>query len=237
MIKETGLFKPGLKKSMSPVYLAMPTILNDELYFMNNKKAVQSHIRLITPSKTADINNRIYINAFNKYFGLGMSSVMFREVREYRSLAYGVYAFVSMPQKFSNPGYLYGAMTTQGDKTNEAITVFTNLIDTMPQEKAAIENLKKALLFSFNSQTPSFRQNTVQIAYWMSQGYVEDPRRAQFEAASTLTMDDINRFYNEFIKERKHSISIVGDKSRIDMEKLKQEGEFTEVKLSKIYKK
>ena len=166
-----------------------------------------------------------------------MSSVMFREVREYRSLAYGVYAYMAMPQRFSDPGYLYGAMTTQGDKTNEAIKVFTNLIDTMPQEAETIDNLKKSLLFSFNSQISSFRQKNAVVAYWIKQGYTDDPRRQQFERVATLNMEQINHFYNEFVKERKHCISVVGDKNRFDMEELKKEGTLTEVKLKKIYKK
>jgi predicted Zn-dependent peptidase len=237
LIKQMDLFHIGLKKSSSPVYLTLPTLSNDVIYFMNNKKAVQSHIRLTTPSKIADADNRAYINAFNKYFGIGMSSVMFREVREYRSLAYGVYAYMAKPQRFSDPIYLNAAMTTQGDKTNEAIRVFTNLIDTMPQESETIDNLKKSLLFSFNSQITSFRQKNAVVAYWIKQGYTEDPRKVQVDLVTTLTMDQINHFYDEYVKERKHCISLVGDKNRFDLEGLKKEGSITEVKLKKIYKK
>ncbi len=237
LIKQMDLFHIGLQKSNSPVYLTLPTLSNDVIYFMNNKKAVQSHIRLLTPSKTANAEERVYVSAFNKYFGIGMSSVMFREVREYRSLAYGVYAYMAMPQRFSDPGFLYGAMTTQGDKTNEAITVFTNLIDTMPQEPETIDNLKKSLLFSFNSQISSFRQKNAVVAYWMKQGYTEDPRKKQVELVATLSMGQINHFYEEFVKERKHCISIVGDEKRIDMDKLANEGAITKVKMKKIYKK
>ena len=236
-LKDAALFSNKMRMSMSPIFLPLPEVKVSELYFMNNKNAVQSHIRLTIPSKPAEARERFYTNAFNKYFGLGMSSIVFREVREYNSMAYTAYAYVDMPFNFFNPLSLNGAMTTQADKTTDAIDLFTNLIVDMPIQEKSIDVLRTSLLRSFNSKTPSFRYKSQAVAYWMRQGYNEDPRLKQYRLYENLSIDDIKQFYGAFVSSRKYKMSVVGDAERIDMEKLKEEAVYKEVKFKDIYKK
>ena len=237
LINETAIFTPGLYRSDSPIYLELPKLSTDRLYFMNNKKAVQSHIRISIPSKSADIADRNYVTAYNKYFGLGMSSVVFREIREYRSLAYGVYAYMDMPFNFSNDAHFTASMTTQGDKTNESIKVFMDLIENMQIQGNAVEGLQRSLTNSFNSKTPSFRKKSLLVSYWIRQGYYTDPRNEQFELYKKLTADDIMHFYRAFVPGRKSCITIVGDEKRFDLDSLKQNKEYKKLKLKDIYLK
>ncbi len=237
MLLANNPFSVDLRRSTSPIDRIARNINDNQVYFMENKKAIQSHIRFSIPSKKADATERIYAPAFNRYFGLGMSSIVFREIREFRSLAYGTYAYVSTPFNFNNPARFNAMMTTQADKTNKAIKVMLNLMDSMPGTGEDIEPLKQSILRSYNSQLPGFRQNSILVAYWMRQGYTQDPRINQAEKIKKLGVDDIMRFYNSFVSGRSHNISVVGDSKRIDMEKLENRGQFTKLKLKDIYKK
>jgi len=236
-LREASLFNSKMKMSMSPVFMPLPKVNINELYFMNNKNAVQSHIRLTIPSIPAEARERLYASVFNNYFGIGMSSIIFKEVREYNSMAYSAYAYVSLPFNFFNPISLNGVMTTQADKTTGAIDLFTSLITDMPMQENSIEVLSNSLLRSSNSKTPSFRYKSQVVAYWMRQGYNEDPRIMQNQLIKNLSMDDIKRFYGAFVSGRKYRMSVVGDAERIDMEKLKKEAVYKEVEFKDIYKK
>jgi len=237
LLAEQRLFAQNLRRSDSPVDLIAHPIDNNHLYFMENKKAIQSHINITVPSKKADETNRTYITAFNRYFGYGMSSIVFREIREFRSLAYSAYAYLYVPFNFDNPTLLKASMTTQADKTNEAVKVMVNLIDSMPKQDESIDFFKQAILRSYNSQVPGFRNKSQTVAYWLRQGYSQDPRIKQYEMIQGLDVYHIMKVYEHFVLGHFHNISIIGDSKRFDLEKLKSQNLFEELKLKDIYKK
>ncbi|HAQ38399.1 MAG TPA: hypothetical protein DCQ58_07815, partial [Saprospirales bacterium] len=71
------------------------------------------------------------ISAFNEYYGGGMSSIVFQEIREAKALAYSTYGFYSNPAKKEDPykaGFYVG---TQSDKLTEAFDAMITLIEDM----------------------------------------------------------------------------------------------------------
>ena len=55
---------------------------------IDDSNAVQSQIYFIAKGKTLNEKDRNIAPVFNKYFGSGMASIIFQEIREFRSLAY-----------------------------------------------------------------------------------------------------------------------------------------------------
>ena len=43
------------------------------------------------------LDDRLTARTFNKYFGSGMSALVFQEIREFRSLAYSAYGIFQIP--------------------------------------------------------------------------------------------------------------------------------------------
>ena len=76
-----------------------------------------------------DDSNRIQSNAYNKYFSGGMSSIVFQEIREFRSLAYSSWASYNTPWHNNKEGNFMGYVGCQADKTLEAILVFKDIKD------------------------------------------------------------------------------------------------------------
>ncbi len=58
---------------------------------------------------------------FNEYFGYGLSSIVFQEIRESKALAYSTYAYYSNPQKAKEAHYLSAYVGTQPDKISEKL--------------------------------------------------------------------------------------------------------------------
>ena len=206
------------------------------IYFMHDKKAIQSQIKLCVLSdknKTADVFD---CKVFNQYFCGNMSSLVFQEIREFRSLAYYAGGRYKMPYNRKAPAFYYGAMKTQADKTNEAIAVYTDLLKNLPEKPERIETIKNGLKQSINSGRPGFRYMSNQVPGWKYLGFTEDPNKMWYPKFDDISFDQVTDFYKNYIKDKPMVITIVGDKSRIDVDDLKKYGKVIEVKKKDILK-
>ena len=224
----------GARKSISPIIRKLPTLSHNMLYYLKDKNAIQTHLKFNIPSRAISNSERAYLRPFNKYFGLGMNSVLFREVREFRSLAYNIYGYYLTPYKFTKPGYLRIALSTQADKTIDASLLVDSILNNTSIDEESINSLRSYLMNSINSDVPSFRNKSNWVQYWQMQGYKQDPRILFYSVYSGLKEIDIEGFYSLNVKGRKYILSIVGDSKRFDIDVLKSNSEFIEVKLKKL---
>jgi predicted Zn-dependent peptidase len=226
-----------LKRSNSPLEPVPAEITEHEVFFVDNKDALQSHIRLNITSLPVTGDQRLIMPLFNRYYGLGMSSVIFRQVREYNALAYGAYGYLRAPFNFKKPARFDAWMSTQADKTDDALNLLLTLVDSMPEEHAPLEPYKQAFLRSLNAQLPGFRSNSFVLSKWLRQGYKDDPRRRQYLIGGQVMLDEIDYIFGTYIKGRYHRLNIVGDSRRIDMEHLQNDGRFHKLKFKDIYRR
>ena len=221
----------------SPIIRPLQPLNNYSLLFLNDKKAVQSQIKIVTPSKSLWQEDRLATKPFNLYFGRGLNSVVFREIREYRSLAYSAWATFKNPYKFTSPSYLYCSTSTQADKTKETIDIFTGLIDNMPTNTLRLAMIKNSLLNSINNRNINFRNMSSQIARWKLEGFKGDPNTYYFDYYQNMRWENIHEFYNSNVAGRYRWITIVGNSKSFDPKKLIKFVDFQELKLKDIYTK
>ena len=221
----------------SPVIRPLQELQNYSLLFLNDKKAVQSQIKIVVPSRALWKENRLGTKPFNTYFGNGLNSLVFREIREYRSLAYSAWATFKNPYKFTSPGYLYCSTSTQADKTKETLEVFSNLIDSMPEDPMRLNIIKNSLLNSINSTNPDFRNISLTISQWKLMGFDDDPRRDYFDYYQNLKWGNIQEFYLSNVSGRYRWITIVGNKDKFNPQTLLKFSDYQEVKLKSIFTK
>ena len=154
-----------------------------------------------------------------------MSSIVFQEIREFRSLAYSSWASYNTPWHNDKEGNFMGYVGCQADKTLEAISVFKDIALNMPLKPERLEQTKSSLIKGINSKRPNFRRFPSMVSSWMMKGYTEDPRKTQVDYFNTMSFDDIVNFQKEHVSNQPMTITILTDKERIDMEELKKFGE------------
>ena len=223
-----------MNRGMSPYLRDLETYSQSRVYLLNDDNAIQSHIRISIPSNRLDSDGRNLLKPYNNYFGIGMNSIVFKEVREYRSLAYGAWAYYSVPYRFDKPGYFSAGMSTQSDKTNSALHLLDSLINKMPQHKNNIPALKSYLTRSINSEIPSFRQKSYVVQYWKKQGYTSDPRKSAMYLYNKMEMQNIISFHELNVAGKSSTTCIVGNSKRFDIEKIKINKVYKEIKLKDI---
>jgi predicted Zn-dependent peptidase len=179
--------------------------------------------------------SRTSCQGFNQYLDGSMSSVLFQEIREFRSLAYAIRGDYKLSFDFEKPGYFSGFLTTQSDKTADALDAFQSVITDLPRKPERVESIRKSLTLSINADLPGFRYRSETVSRWMAQGYKEDPRKSRYVHYENLEFREIQDFFDQNLKDKPWLVTIVGDTRRIDMEDLARYGEVEIVSLKEIF--
>ena len=190
----------------------------------------------MAPCPTVD--ERLRLNLWSRYFGNGMSSVMFQEIREMRSLAYGAYGYAMTPSLMLMPNYstAYVAyMSTQADKTNEALHLLDSLFTDMPLREKNVEACKLDLLNSINNSYPTFRNIGSTILFDKRMGYTANPEEETVKKIHGYTKDDINDFFTTQVKGKPRITIVVGNKKTMDMKELAKYGRIVELKKEDLW--
>ena len=164
-----------------------------------------------------------------------MSSIVFQEIREFRSLAYSTFAQYSLaPMEGKNNSFI-GYVGCQADKTIESVRVMNDIILNKPEKPERLEMIKSSLIESSKTSRPSFRNLIESIESWKRQGFDDDPNKVLLEQYNNLSFKSIVDFYKAEIQNKPMIITIVGDVSRFNLEELKRYGEIIMVKKSDLF--
>ncbi len=210
------------------------TAASNQVYF-TNYEMVQAEINWRHTADQFDINKAPLIRAYNEYFGGGMSSVVFQEIRESRALAYSTYSVYSQASEKGKNDILVAYVGTQADKLNDAITAMNELLNNMPDNEESFNQAREAIISSIEAER--INKTDVFFTYLdaMDKGIDVDDRMAIYEAIKTIQYKDVKAFQEKNVKGQKWLISVVGSKDKIKMDDLKKYGELHIVTLEEIF--
>lgn len=172
---------------------------------------------------------------FNQYFGGGMNTVVFQELRESRGLAYSAFASYNEPWRKNHPENFYTYIISQNDKMPDCIRVFNSIIDTIPQSQSAFEIAKQSLTKSLQSQrTLRF---SILNAYINAKrlGVDYDINERIYKALPSLTLEDIVKFEQQNMANKPYRYIILGDEKELDMEALEKIGPVRRLTTEEIF--
>ncbi|KQR93502.1 peptidase M16 [Chryseobacterium sp. Leaf180] len=203
--------------------------------FFTDYDMVQMELSKIGKGKSVDINNLGKINVFNEYFGRGLSSIVFQEMRESKSLAYSAYVSYASNSKLNHPDYVSTYIGTQPDKLQIAVDTLDELMHELPEVPSQFENAKNAAL----KQIASTRITRTNIFFntlkLQKLGVSHDYRKDIYDQIKNLSFDDLKSFYNETIKPITFNAAIIGKRENLNTEAVAQIGELKEVSLEDIF--
>lgn len=168
------------------------------------------------------------IYAKTAYFGGGMSSLMFQELREFRSFAYYASGSMIYPPKNAHgqsPTAFVTTMGTQADKTLSALGVLDSLLNDMPIKEKTFCTAKQSYKNDINNSYPTFREKAAYVEGKVFLGYDHDPNKDLSESIGKVTLADICDYYTNNVKQTPRAIIIVGKIDKTMMESLKKYGD------------
>ena len=235
LLKENNLVKSNVIKGQEKIRVEKK-FNEPQVFIASNKKFRQSNIYFYVPGEKLSTKDEAMAYLFSKYFGTDMYSIVFQEIREFRSLGYTAYANYLYDYLERKPGNLFGFLGTQSDKTLDGMTAFRDLIVNMPVRMEKFNASKEALLKSRASNYIGFRNMPSYVQSWMKQGYDHDPRLEYTDVIRNASFEDVQSFYNRMIKDRPVVIMMSGNQKQIDKKELGKFGEVTRLKYKQIIK-
>ena len=175
------------------------------------------------------------IALFNEYYGGGMNTIVFQEMREARGLAYNAYAAYVEPSFRDQPEYFFTHIITQNDKMMDAVNHFNKILDEMPESEQAFGIAKEALAKRLASQrTTKFAL----INAWLgaqNRGIDYDINEVIYNAIPDITLQDIVKFEKENIANKPYRYVILGDEKELDMKSLQKMGKIKKLDTEEIF--
>lgn len=219
--KQHKTAKKTLPDPESKPYRLQETTKNEVLiapYDAKNIYMVQYH----NENRAWNPDNEAASTLFNEYYGGGMNSVVFQELRETRGLAYSSWAYYSTPYYKEDPEYVFTYIISQNDKMMDCIGTFNSIIDTIPMSQKAFDLAKQAA----RKRIATTRINKYGIisAYISARykGIDYDLNEPIYKGIETLTLDDIATFEKERMAGKPYRYMILGDEKNLDIKSLEK---------------
>jgi predicted Zn-dependent peptidase len=229
------------QKPLADTFRPLQQYSEPTVFFYDVPKSRQNYVvsyDAISALPTAEQRSKLKL--WSEYFGGGMSSVLFQNVREFRSLAYstnGAAFTTSLAQHPQEPlGYIT-ATGTQADKTMECIATIDSLLRQMPMKEEILKAACQTVLSNIQNSYPTFRNMPAYVANQRIEGYTSDPNANTARLLPDVTVQDIMQFYQQHIAKNQNRVwIIIGDKKLTDMQALSRYGKVVELKKEEIYR-
>ncbi len=161
--------------------------------------------------------------------------MVLQELREARGLAYSAGAGYHAGTRKGEQDMMWAGLGCQVDKTPEAVEAFIDILDNLPASEDRFRESQKNLINRYRTAKIGFRQVLGQVRAWRKLELIGDPRKTRFERHQSATLDTLVQFHGAHLKGRPKLISIVGDSTRIDMQRLGKVGKIRSVRLEDVF--
>ncbi|WP_114820837.1 M16 family metallopeptidase [Chryseobacterium sp. KLBC 52] len=175
------------------------------------------------------------INVFNEYFGRGLSSIVFQEMRESKSLAYSAYVSYAANSELNHPDYVTTYIGTQPDKLMIAVDTLNELMNELPEVPIQFENARNAAMKQIASTRVTRNNIFFNTLRLQKLNIYHDFRKDIYKQIQSLNFEDIKHFYQTEVQSIHFNTAIIGKKENLDMEAVNKMGTFKEVSLKDLF--
>ena len=216
-------------------YIARRRVNAPEVYVAPYDSRQFNYIQFSDRGEAFDKNEAANIELFNAYFGGGMNTVVFQEMREARALAYSASAYLSSPSTLKDDYAFYAQIGSQNDKLVQAVEGFDDIINDMPVSDSGFDIAKS------NVESTLRTERSVGAAVLNSYlaardlGLSEPLAKTVFESLGNLSVDKLVETQQKWVKDRTYVYGLLGDPADLDQNFLKTLGPVTYLTLEDIF--
>jgi zinc protease len=223
-------------KNKQPVLKKFPfREINENIVYWVDYNMVQAEILFLTKSIQYDPKLISAVYLFNEYFGGGMGSLVFQEMRESKALAYSVSSRYTTAGRKEDPNYITSYIGTQADKIMDAIEGLQMLIEDMPKSDVLFGNSKSSLIETLNTDRITKSEILFEYEKAKKLGLDYDIRRDVYKNIKTMSFAEIEDFQKKYMKGQKKIMLVIGSKDKIDFGALSKYGKVQQLTLKEIF--
>ncbi|WP_231590750.1 M16 family metallopeptidase [Hymenobacter terrenus] len=209
--------------------------LKDRKVYWVDYNMVQAEILFLTKGDLYSKELAPTVALYNEYFGGGMGSIVFQDLRESKALAYSASSRYANADKLGRSNYNLSYIGTQSDKLPEAMAGMEALLTDMPVADANLEIAKNAIRNSIS--TERITKGNVLLSYERARrlGLDYDLRRDVYASTQKMTFDELKKFQNAKIKGQNQVILVIGSKDRLNFKELSKYGTVQQLTLKEVF--
>ena len=161
---------------------------------------------------------------YNNYFGAGMNTIVFQEMREKRSLCYGAGARYNMPAYKDQYCTFTTTIQSQNDKLKECIEVFDDIVNNMPESQTSYDVAKKGVMTQLSTERVNGTGYFDTYFDAKDLGINYDKRKKIYEQLQDITLKDIVLFQQANVKGLHYRSVFAGDPKGLSEQELQRLG-------------
>ncbi len=209
--------------------------LKDKKVYWVDYNMVQAEILFLTKGDVYDRMLAPTVALYNEYFGGGMGSIVFQDLRESKALAYSAMSRYANADKTGRSNYILSYIGTQSDKLPEAMAGMEGLLTDMPLADANLAIAKQSIRNSI--ATDRITHEGVLLSYERARrlGLDYDLRRDVYEQTQNMTFGELQKFQQAKIKGQNQVILVIGSKDRLNFKELAKYGTVQQLTLKEIF--
>lgn len=207
---------------------------SNQVYFANYDM-VQAELILIGKGDAYDPALDAATQMYNSYFGSGLSSIVFQELRESQSLAYSAFSIYSQASDNKTSDYLFNYIGTQANKIPQAVGAMQTLLGKIPEIPEQFEIARQSAIQQLEND-----RITKSNIFWtyerlQKRGIDYDNRKNTYEALQQMSFSDLENFFNSTIKNQKFDAVIIGNRNDVDLKALSRLGKVQELEVDYLF--
>ena len=204
-----------------------------EVYFLD-KEVAKASVRFAYPAPPMAREQRPLGELYTQVLSGNMSAAVFQELRESSGLVYSASARVSPGRTPEDASALFGSLSTQVDKTPDAVARFMALLQSPPLSSTRVEEAREALDHEYRASRIDPRWLGWTVVGWDEQGEAADPRAWQWQQVMKADDAALTAFATAWTQ-LPVVFAVVGERKRVGMGALKKIGPVHEVKPETLF--
>ncbi len=203
------------------------------VYFLD-KTVAKANVRFAFPAGPLTREQRPLATLYSQVLSGNMSAAVFQELRESSGLAYSAYATVSPGRTPRDASALFGSLSTQTDKTPEALARFMALLKSPPLSKARVQEARESIDHDYRATRLDPRYVGWNVVSWDEREESSDPRAwewAQIRSADAAALEAFAAAWAD----APAVFAVVGERSRVGMDALEALGDVHEVERETLF--
>lgn len=231
-VKLNALHVTKAQKTAIPMAKTFEQQATDEnkVYFVNYDSK-QVMMTMISRGELFDATIIPTVKLYNEYF----SQIAYQELREARGLAYSAYSYYAQPSVKKEYFNNIAGIGTQNDKLKDATDQFSVILTDMPVSVDWFDIAKESVLNRIRANRVTKENALWTYDYYKRLGLDYDINEYVFSKVQTMTMEDLQRFQNDYIKGKKHNYCILGNEKELDMKLVNSLGKIQKLTLEEIF--
>ncbi len=225
---------PERLNPVPPMYNFTERVLDKTVYVVDFDMT-QVEIMMLSNGEKYDVAKVPLVVLYNNYFGGGMSSIVFQDLRESKALAYSTYSGYNQPNKINKNYFNASYIGSQADKLSEALKGLSDLLNEMPRSEGGFNSSKEMILQEMRTQRVTKSEILFNYVNAEKLGNKTDIRKDIYDKIQTYKFEDIQKFQKETIKGKPTTVLVLGKKENLDLKVLEKYGTVKFLTLKEVF--